>query len=294
MRARESWEYSPNCLMPEGLYLPPGISRFAAAVEYNGALFCGWQRQSHSPSVQSAVEQALTKIAASPVKIACAGRTDTGVHATNQIIHFDTAAQRNPRNWMLGVNTQLPDAVRIHWVAAVVPRFHARFSALSRTYRYIISNEPVRPALFRRLLTWCKQPLDAVAMHAAAQCLVGENDYSSFRSSGCQSKSPFRSMEAIRVYRQQQLVIIEVTANAFLHHMVRNIAGALLAVGKGEKPATWVAELLQARDRTLGEITAPADGLYLVNVAYPERFGLPQFNPGPPFVAPQADRDISA
>jgi len=294
MRARDSWDYSPNCLMPEGVDLPPGISRFAAAVEYNGALFCGWQRQLHSPSVQSAVEQALTKIAASPVKIACAGRTDTGVHATNQIIHFDTAAQRSPRNWLLGANTQLPDAVRIHWVATVEPRFHARFSALSRTYRYIISNEPVRPALFRHLLTWCKQPLDADAMHAAAQQLLGENDYSSFRSSGCQSKSPFRSMAAIRVYRQQQLVIIEVTANAFLHHMVRNIAGALLAVGKHEKPVAWVGELLQARDRTLGEVTAPADGLYLVNVAYPPRFGLPEFNPGPPFVVAAPDAVSSA
>lgn len=285
MRARESWEYSPNCLMPEGLDLPPGINRFAAAVEYNGALFCGWQRQSHSPSVQIAVEQALTKIANSPVKVACAGRTDTGVHATNQIIHFDTPAQRSPRNWMLGANTQLPDAVRIHWVAPVPARFHARFSALSRTYRYIISNEPVRPALFRRLLTWCKEPLDAVAMHDAAQQLLGENDYSSFRSSGCQSKSPFRAMTAIRVYRQQRLVIVEVTANAFLHHMVRNIVGALLAVGKGERPLAWVGELLRVRDRTVGEVTAPADGLYLVNVAYPEHFGLPAFDTGPAFVA---------
>lgn len=278
------WEYLPNCLMPEGMEFPPGIRRFAAAVEYNGGLFCGWQRQSHSPSVQGAVEAALSSVAAMPVALVCAGRTDTGVHATNQIIHFDTGARREARNWLLGANTRLPDAVRLHWVTEIAPGFHARFSATARTYRYLISNEPVRPALFRGLLTWCREPLDTVAMDSAAQCLLGEQDFSSFRSAGCQSKSPFRRVDAIRVYRRGQLVVIEVTANAFLHHMVRNIAGVLMAVGRGERKPGWVAELLAARDRTRGEITAPPDGLYLVSVRYPEHFGVPSFAPGPAFV----------
>lgn len=282
-------DYLPNGLMPEGAELPPGIRRFAAAVEYHGGLFCGWQRQSHSPSVQGAVEAALSSVAAAPVTLVCAGRTDTGVHATNQIIHFDTAARREPRNWLLGANTRLPDAVRLHWVGEVPASFHARFSATARTYRYLISNEAVRPALFRGLLSWCKEPLDAAAMDSAARHLVGEQDFSSFRSAGCQSKTPFRRIDAIGVYRRGQLVVIEVTANAFLHHMVRNIAGVLMAVGRGERSPGWVAELLAARDRTRGEITAPPDGLYLVAVTYPERFALPPFTPGPVFVDRRED-----
>ncbi len=284
MSANDSWEYLPNCLMPEGCELPPGIRRFAAAVEYNGSRFCGWQRQSHSPSVQAAVEQALASVANEPVTVICAGRTDTGVHGTNQIIHFDTAARRLPRNWLLGANTRLPDAVRLHWVGEVPARFHARFSATARTYRYVISNEPVRPALFRGMLTWCREPLDADAMDRSAQQLLGENDFSSFRSAGCQSRTPFRCVDAIRVWRQGRLVVIEVSANAFLHHMVRNIAGVLMAVGRGERPEAWVGELLAARDRDQGEVTAPPDGLYLVGVTYPDGYGLPALELGPSFV----------
>jgi len=284
MSTSRPWEYLPNCLLPEGSELPQGVRRFAAAVEYDGSQFCGWQRQSHSPAVQSVVEQALSSVANEPVVVACAGRTDTGVHGVNQIIHFDTAASRQPRNWLLGANTRLPDTVRFHWVGEVAGRFHARFTATARTYRYIISNEPVRPALFRGLLTWCKAPLDAAAMDRAAQHLLGENDFTSFRSAGCQSRSPFRCVDAVRVWRQRQLVIIEITANAFLHHMVRNIAGVLMAVGRGERSESWAEELLALRDRTKGEVTAPPDGLYLVEVAYPAEFGVPVFEPGPVFV----------
>lgn len=278
------WHDQANGLGPPERKLPEGVRRFAAAVEYNGSCFHGWQRQAHCSSVQGAVEEVLSSVADSPVALTCAGRTDTGVHATNQIIHFDTAARREPRNWLLGANTRLPDAVRLHWVAEVPGQFHARFSATARTYRYVISNETVRPALFRSMVTWCKEPLDAAAMEAAAQHLLGENDFTSFRSSICQSNTPFRCIHAIRVWRRGQLVIIEVTANAFLHHMVRNIAGVLMAVGRGERPTGWVAELLAAKDRTRGEVTAPPHGLYLVSVAYPDSFGLPAFVPGPPFV----------
>jgi len=281
----QPWVYLPNCLLPEDESLPTGVLRIVAAIEYSGRNFCGWQRQSHSPSVQAAVEKALSFVANEPVTIVCAGRTDTGVHATNQIIHFDTFARRNPHNWLRGANTRLPEAVRLHWVAVADGQFHARFSALSRTYRYIICNEPVPPAIFRGLMTWCKEPLDERLMHSAAQGLLGENDFSSFRAAGCQSKSPFRFVEKVSVYRQGTLVVIEITANAFLHHMVRNIAGTLLAVGRREKPETWPQELLSLRDRTRGEITAAPDGLFLVSVAYPPQFNMPVFELGPHFIA---------
>jgi len=257
----------------------------AAAVEYSGRNFCGWQRQSHSPSVQGVVEAALSFVANEAVTIACAGRTDTGVHATNQIIHFDTTAKRQPHNWIRGANTRLPENVRLHWLAQVDGRFHARFSALSRTYRYIICNEPVPPAIFRGLMTWCKEPLDEGLMHNAAQGLLGENDFSSFRAAACQSRSPFRCVENISVYRQGTLVVIEITANAFLHHMVRNIAGVLLAVGRGDRPENWPRELLLLRDRNRGEITAAPDGLFLVSVAYPSCHQIPALDPGPHFIA---------
>jgi len=271
-------------LLPEDQGLPSDISRIAAAVEYNGRSFCGWQRQSHSPSVQQAVEEALSFVANEPIVVACAGRTDTGVHATNQIIHFDTKAQRAPENWIKGCNSRLPEGVRLHWASAVSGHFHARFSALSRTYRYIISNEPVQPALFRGLVTWCRAGLNEEWMNDGAQGLLGENDFSSFRAAGCQSNTPFRCVENVRVYRQGRLVIVEITANAFLHHMVRNIVGALLAVGRGLQPQTWPGELLALKDRTQAEATAPSDGLYLVSVAYPERFNLPLLSQGPAFV----------
>ena len=274
----------PNGLIPDGKSLPEGVKRIAAAVEYDGSSFCGWQRQSHSPSVQAEVEAALSKVANEPVTVACAGRTDTGVHGTNQIIHFDTRAERDSRNWMLGANANLPHGIRIHWVGEKSAQFHARFSATARTYRYIITNQPQRSALFYHWLTWEKKPLNENLMNQAVQHLLGEQDFSSFRAAGCQSNSPNRNVHSAKVWRQSGLVIFEITANAFLHHMVRNIAGSLLCIGRGEQSVDWLVNLLEVRDRTQAPATAPSHGLYLVKVAYPETFQIPQFDLGPQFV----------
>ncbi len=234
--------------------------------------------------MQAEVETALSSVANEAVTVACAGRTDTGVHGTNQIIHFDTTADRNPRNWLLGANANLPFGIRIHWVEEITAQFHARFSATARTYRYIITNQPQRSALFHHWLTWEKKPLDEQLMNQAAQLLLGENDFSSFRAAGCQSNSPYRNVQSARVWRQSGLVVFEITANAFLHHMVRNIAGSLLCIGRGEKPALWLKDLLLLRDRTKAPATAPANGLYLVKVTYPDTFHVPEFTLGPQFV----------
>jgi len=253
-------------------------------LEYRGDAFSGWQRQSHSPSVQGVVEDALSYVANERISVACAGRTDAGVHATYQVIHFDSTAKRAPHNWVLGANSRLPGVVRLHWAAEVGGQFHARFSATARTYRYLICNQPSPPAIFRGLLTWIKAPLDADAMDRAARGLLGENDFSSYRAAGCQSRSPWRNLTAVRVFREGQLVILQVTANAFLHHMVRNIAGALMAVGRGEKPESWPYELLGFKDRTRGDPTAAPDGLYLVRAHYPKYFDMPERPMGPLFI----------
>jgi len=284
MTQGKPWEYLPNGLVPEGEVLPEGVKRIAAAVEYDGSAFCGWQRQTHSPSVQFHVEAALTQVANERITVACAGRTDTGVHATNQVIHFDTRADRNPKNWVLGVNANLPFGIRLHWAEERPPQFHARFSARARTYRYLIVNQPQRSALFYHWLTWEKRPLDEVQMHRAAQLLLGERDFSSFRAAGCQSNTPNRNVHAAKVWRQGDLVILEITANAFLHHMVRNIAGALLCVGRGDYAYTWPGELLALSDRTQAPPTAAPNGLYLVGVNYPDEFDVPLFKPGPQFI----------
>lgn len=279
------WRYLTNCLIPPDHSLPSGIKRYAAAVEYDGSGFCGWQKQRHSPSVQAVVESALSSVANHPIVVACAGRTDTGVHATNQIIHFDTHAERQPRNWLLGANANLPHGVRLHWLEEQGGAFHARFSATARTYRYLLINQPQRPALFHQWLTWEKRPLQAGLMHDAAQALLGEQDCSAFRGAGCQSNTPMRNVHRVSVSQQADLVWVEITANAFLLHMVRNIVGALLAVGRGDKPVDWINELLQGKDRTVAPATAPPNGLYLVAVAYPEQYQLPAFSRGPAFVA---------
>jgi tRNA pseudouridine38-40 synthase len=270
--------------VPEGELLPEGVRRIAAAVEYDGSSFCGWQRQTHSPSVQAEVETALTTVANQPVTIACAGRTDTGVHGTNQIIHFDTGADRTPRNWLLGANANLPFGIRVHWVSEQPAQFHARFSATARTYRYLIANQPQRPAICHHGLTWEKKLLNESLMNQAAQQLIGEQDFSSFRAAGCQSRSPNRNVHAVNVWRQGNLVVVEITANAFLHHMVRNIVGSLLCVGRGSQPVEWLGSLLQKKDRTQAPATAPANGLYLVTVRYPGHFEMPSFIPGPLFI----------
>lgn len=251
-------------------------SRIALGVEYDGSRYCGWQMQSHGTrTVQHELQKALSIVADHPVQVVCAGRTDTGVHATGQVVHFDTAAKRPSRAWVMGVNTHLPDDVCVHWSRVVDAGFSARFSASMRAYRYVIQQRAARPALYSRRVNWIHQQLDTVTMHQAAQALLGENDFSSFRSSACQSEHAMRFIQSIDVSAEGGFVYVDIRANAFLHHMVRNIVGSLLLVGSGERPPGWIAELLALKDRTRAGPTAPADGLYLVEVQYPDEYGLP-------------------
>ncbi len=284
-----------NKQMPEGKSLPPGIFRYAAGIEYDGSAYCGWQRQRHCDSVQQALEDALSSVAAEPLTARCAGRTDAGVHATAQVIHFDTSATRSEDNWLRGCNANLPRDVRCLWVRAAPAGFHARFSALARTYRYIVLNSENRPALFRHNLTWERQSLSIAAMREAAAVLPGEQDFSSFRAAGCQSSTALRQIFYIDIFTLNDMVVFEVCANAFLLHMVRNIVGALLSIGRGERSPGWLGELLATRDRAQAPATAPAAGLYLVGVDYPLMFKLPRVKPGPSFVGPSlgggVDRD---
>ncbi|PKM12961.1 MAG: tRNA pseudouridine(38-40) synthase TruA [Gammaproteobacteria bacterium HGW-Gammaproteobacteria-3] len=250
------------------------MARIVLGIEYDGSAFCGWQWQPQRRSVQAELEQALSKVADAPVTVICAGRTDAGVHAFEQVVHFDTNAERTPHAWLMGGNTHLSDDVRIIWVKPAVADFHARYSAIARFYRYIILNRPMKSALRRQQVTWCYNPLDAEKMHQAAQYLIGDHDFTSFRAQGCQSKSPCRIMHFIDVYRQRDQVIIDISANAFLHHMVRNIAGVLMAIGMGRQSVEWPRQLLDIRAREQGGVTAPPFGLYLGGVCYPERYGI--------------------
>lgn len=251
--------------------------RLAAGIEYDGSAFCGWQQQQPGVrTVQEAVERAFSKVADHAVTVVCAGRTDAGVHATGQVIHFDTEARRADRSWVLGANANLPEDVTVHWVRPVSDDFHARFSARARRYRYVILNRWVRPAILRRRVTWFHKPLDVERMQAGGQHLLGEHDFSSFRALACQAKSPVRELRLLEVSRAGDFVAIDVVANAFLHHMVRNIAGVLMAVGTGERDPDWVRDLLGVRDRTVAGVTAPADGLYFVRVSYEPHHGLPE------------------
>ncbi len=249
--------------------------RYALGIEYDGSRFYGWQNQRQSPTVQAVLEAALSQVAAEPLAVTAAGRTDRGVHALCQVVHFDSGARRSARAWVLGLNSHLPDPAAARWLRPVGDDFHARYSAEARTYRYRIVNRWTRPALDRHRAAWVYRPLDALLMHEAAQCLAGEHDFSSFRAAGCQSHHARRRLETIAVQRQGDEVWIEVTANAFVYHMVRNIAGALIAVGHGARPASWIAELLDARDRRLGGVTAPAAGLYFVGPRYAAHWHLP-------------------
>ena len=251
--------------------------RIALGVEYDGSRFHGWQTQQPGVrTVQLALETALAKVADQPVSVTCAGRTDTGVHASEQVVHFDTEARRPPHGWVMGANVHLPDDVCVLWATEVDQDFHARFSATARTYRYWILNRLSRPALLARRLTWIHRPLDARRMHRAGQALLGTHDFTSYRTVHCQAKNPVRTIRHLRVERQGELVGLVVQADGFLHHMVRNIAGVLIAIGSGERPETWAAEVLEARDRTLGGVTAPPHGLYFHHVDYPSRFQLPR------------------
>ncbi len=250
-------------------------TRWAARIEYIGTAYAGWQRLSHNISVQQRVEEALSKVANHPVQVMAAGRTDAGVHGLGQVVHFDTDAARNVLAWTLGANVYLPADVSLRWAQPVVPDFHARFHALSRRYRYVFHNTRSRSALTAGRATFWHWPLDAAAMHAAAQLLLGERDFSALRDAECQSPTPMRNVMEIAAWRCGEFVVIDIRANAFLHHMVRNIAGTLAAVGQGRRPVEWVAEVLEGRNRAKAGITAPSDGLYFVGPEYPDQYGLP-------------------
>lgn len=241
---------------------------WAMGVEYMGQAYCGWQHQDHCTGVQTLVQGALSKIAHQPLEVICAGRTDTGVHALGQVIHFVTTASRTADAWVRGGNTQLPADIRLLWAQKVPDDFHARFSARRRSYRYVILNRPTQSAIFAGRVTWVHQQLDVHAMHQAAQVLLGEQDFSAFRAANCQSNSPFRHVYQVSVQRQGNWVLIDITANAFLYHMVRNIVGTLLVIGKGWQNTDYLASILATKDRCQAPDTAPADGLYLTQVHY--------------------------
>jgi tRNA pseudouridine38-40 synthase len=249
--------------------------RMAAIVEYDGTDFAGWQSQAHAVSVQDAVEDAVGFVAGHRVIAICAGRTDSGVHATGQVIHFDTTAVRTPRAWVLGANTKLPPSIALQWAAEVTGGFHARHTALRRIYRYYILNRSARSALQRSRSAWIHRSLDAGAMHSAAQVLIGEHDFSAFRSTECQSKTPVRRVQRIQVERAGDTVRLEIEANAYLHHMVRNIVGTLLDVQRNADPVGAMARILAGGDRRAAGMTAPAAGLFLWRVEYPAAYGIP-------------------
>jgi len=250
------------------------MSRIVLGIEYDGSLFSGWQRQKQRRTVQLEVEKALSKVADQEISVRCTGRTDSGVHALEQVIHFDTEVKRDLKSWVMGSNINLPSDVRVIWAKPAIDDFHARYSAIARFYRYIILNRQMSSALSRNQVTWYFKPLDEAKMHQAAQSLLGMHDFSSYRAKGCQSVSPNRLMHFINVYREGENVIMDISANAFLHHMVRNIAGVLMAIGSGDKPISWTEELLEIKDRKQAGVTAPPYGLYLGGVYYPEKYGI--------------------
>ncbi|HUW50790.1 MAG TPA: tRNA pseudouridine(38-40) synthase TruA [Sulfuricella sp.] len=257
--------------------------RVALGVEYDGSRFCGWQSQPSGCGVQDALERALSAIASEPVRVVTAGRTDAGVHALHQVVHFDTAAARPDSAWVRGVNALLPDSVGVLWAQPVGEEFHARFSAISRRYLYLLHNHPVRPALLSGKVGWFHTPLDVEAMRQGARHLLGEHDFSAFRAAECQAKTPVKHIQKITVARDGDYVLFDFTANAFLHHMVRNLVGSLVYVGKGKHPPAWIGELLENRDRTRSAPTFAPDGLYLAGIGYDSEWGIPALSRMPDF-----------
>jgi len=260
----------------------PQVQRVALGVEYDGTAYCGWQIQPHAPSIQQCLNEAISRVADERVACVGAGRTDTAVHASGQVVHFDTHAHREPRSWLLGINSNLPDDISVLNAWVVSDAFHARYSAIARAYRYVILNRPVRSALLRHRAWWMREPLDIAVMRTAAASLIGEHDFSAFRAAGCQAHTAVRTIRKLEIAINDvgcdgetgngELVIVTCEADAFLHHMVRNIVGSLVRVGVGEADAGWLARVLAQRDRRLAGITAPACGLTLTRVDYPEPF----------------------
>jgi len=257
--------------------------RIAIGISYRGTGLQGWQSQPSGNTVQDRLERALSEIAGERIGVTGAGRTDAGVHAGAQVAHFETGANRPQSAWVRGANALLPASIAVQWATPVPEDFHARYSAVSRAYRYVLYNHAVRPALLAGLVGWFHLPLDAGRMRRAAQCLLGEHDFSSFRSSDCQATSPVRKMEEVRISSSGPYLLLDFRANAFLHHMVRNLVGCLVYVGKGERSPQWLADLIAARDRTQGAPTFAADGLYLSQVSYDPRWSLPEFTRVMPF-----------
>jgi tRNA pseudouridine38-40 synthase len=249
--------------------------RYALGIEYDGSDFLGWQRHGNGPTVQAAVEAALGFVADAPIDVVCSGRTDAGVHAACQVVHFDSEAKRDARAWVLGANTRLPGSVRVLWCRPVDAGFHARYAARARCYRYSILNRDIPPGMQRQYLSWERLPLDADAMHRAAQSLLGEHDFSAFRTVQCQAKHPIRSIHSISVIRDADQLQVDVQANAFLHHMVRNIVGSLIPVGRGEQAEAWPGVLLRGKDRSVAGPTAPAAGLVFLGPKFPAEWALP-------------------
>lgn len=261
------------------------LQRIAAAVRYDGARYHGWQRQEAEVlTIQQCVERAFSRVADHEVSVVCAGRTDAGVHASGQVVHFETSANRDERSWIFGANSNLPGDISIAFAKTVVPAFHARFSATARTYRYVMLNQPVRPAILRHAVGWHYKPLDVGKMKAAAKHLIGEHDFNAYRGSGCQAKHPIRTIHRLDIYQQGRLIVFEVKANAFLLHMVRNIVGVLVSIGEGGKPPSWAKTVLESQDRTQGGVTIAPNGLYLISVDYPSHFALPEIPTGPFFL----------
>ena len=254
--------------------------RIALSLEYDGSRFLGWQTQPGGGTVQDALQEALGVLAGEAIHVTCAGRTDRGVHARMQVVHFDTHAVRPVSAWMRGTNALLPESVAVQWAAEMPGEFHARYSAHARTYRYVLLNRAARPALAARYAGWCHAPLDVDAMRAAARLLVGEHDFSAFRSAECQAKSPLRTLHALDVSAQGERIDFVVRANAFLHHMVRNLVGLLVYVGRGKHPPAWAGEVLASRDRTRAAPTFAGEGLYLERVEYAPHWGVPAAGTG--------------
>ena len=260
------------------------MQRIALGIRYDGNPYHGWQIQEELNTVQSAVERALSAVANHPISVVCAGRTDAGVHATAQVVHFDTDAQRSDYSWVFGANSNLPHNISVLWAKTVSQDFHARYSATARRYRYILYNHEIRPGILKEAVGWYYRPLDERRMREAANYLIGESDFSSFRGADCQAHSPIRTIYQIEIFRIGRMVVIEIQANAFLLHMVRNIVGVLVTIGSGSREPSWAKTVLEARDRRQGGVTISPHGLYLVEVSYSPEFKLPRVPLGPFFL----------